>query len=177
MGEQWWQKTHKKAGGLTGPCPSPKAEKRREAIQSQLSLGGNATGFPGLVFFPPKAVYKEVRREGREERGAQHILVPVYTYHFKIGVSLLYIASFLLSSEANQPYVCIRPLPLVSPFPAPSHPSRSSRSTKLRSLHCTPGPHWLAVLYMAAIYVNSPIHPTPLSLLPCPHIFSLCLHL
>ena len=81
-----------------------------------------------------------------------------------IGVQLLYnIVGFCYTAEVNQLSVCLySSLSDLLPTLLPSHPSRSSRSTKLSSLRCTAIPTSYFFYTWQCIYVkpNLPVHPT-----------------
>ena len=55
---------------------------------------------------------------------------------------------WFLLYNMNQSYVYMYSLPLGSPAHPPSHPSRSSQSTRMSSLYCTATSHQLSVLNM-----------------------------
>ena len=76
-------------------------------------------------------------------------------------------------------YIYIYSFPLESPFPAPSHPYRSSQSTWLSSLGYTANSHQLAILHMITYTVQCYSFNLSHLLLPllCPQVHSRCLRL
>ena len=90
------------------------------------------------------------------------------------------VCQFLLYSKRNHPYVYIHPLSLGPPsHPAPCHPSKSPRGTKLSPLCYTAGPHQYVFHTCWCVYMSIPVSQFihPLHPVLCSHIDSLCLHL
>ena len=103
---------------------------------------------------------------------------------------MLYNVVLISGVQQSESTICIHISPTYwtspLPCPRPSHPSRSSQSTRLSSLHYTVGSHYLSVLHMVSVYMSilisqfiPPHLSPPVSKCPFPtsHVFSLHLHL
>ena len=144
---------------------NPGRGKQSTMLQECTSGKNNWACILSLTGYKTERIFKDV---GRKLPQIKRITFIYYLIIYWNTIALQCV-SFCCTS-VNQLHVYISPL-LQRPrsHPTPSHPSRSSQSTKLSSFCCTAASHQLSVSHMVVCIcqcysLNSPFSPCPVSM-------------